>query len=286
MGVAAADHRAWAVGVHLNNDFKTRGLIESWDPAPSKWSIVDNPQPGAERDLLFSASAISASDVWAVGDQQSADGMFGTLVEHFNGSTWQVVPSPDPGTTGNHLYGVLALESDNVWAVGQRNDASGPDHELIIHWDGERWSMIPSASHGGASAALYSVTADEEGVWAVGETTEENVGGHALVERLGSNAQVASLPPVGTIWTTLWSIASSDGVLWPLGTFVNLTTDNNVALILRGQDEQLRVVNTPNPGSGTNILAGTAAVGDTVWAVGHFDDGGPRQTLIERHQSP
>jgi hypothetical protein len=33
------------------------------------------------RDLLFGVSA-APFDVWAVGDQQSSDGVFQTLVEH------------------------------------------------------------------------------------------------------------------------------------------------------------------------------------------------------------
>src|SRR5215471_2651458 len=144
-GVAAAQHHAWGVGVHLDQDFKTRGLVESWDPAAARWRIDDIPQPGSERDLLFGASAVSANDVWTVGEQQSAAGTFGTLVEHFDGSSWRVVPSPDPGASGNHLYGVVALGRNNVWAVGQRNDQAGPDRELILHWDGQSWSDIGAA---------------------------------------------------------------------------------------------------------------------------------------------
>jgi hypothetical protein len=288
-GVAAADRHAWAVGVHLNKGFQARGLIESWDPESNGWRVVSHPQPGSERDLLFGVAALSASDVWAVGEQQSANGMFGTLVEHFDGRRWQVVPSPNPGRSGNHLYGVLALEPDDVWAVGQRNDADNPDHELILHWDGARWKVLASASHGSASAALYGVLADRGTLWAVGETTDATAGGHPLVEHLAefdSTPDIVQLPSAGSIWTTLWGVAASDGLAWPVGTFVNLATDNNVRLVLRGDNGRFSVVNAPNPGSKTNILSGATAVADTIWAVGHFTDDGSRQPLIERHQAP
>jgi hypothetical protein len=287
-GVAAADQHAWSVGVHLNKDFKTRGLIESWDPKAKTWRIDHHPQPGPERDLLFAASATSASDAWAVGEQQSTHGTFGTLVEHWNGSTWQVVPSPDPGSSGNHLYGVLALNRDDVWAVGQRNDAGSPDRDLVVHWNGTGWSVLDSPSHGGASAALYAISAGDDGVWAAGETLDENAGGHPLVEHLtlDRGASVARLPAAGSIWTTLWGIATTGNVVWPVGTFVDLATDNNAALFLRGQAQHFQVVNAPNPGSGSNIVGGAASVGTTAWAVGQFDDGGPRQSLIERHVEP
>ena len=52
---------------------------------------------------------------------------------------------------------------------------------------------------------------------------------------------------------------------------------------LPGRREWFQVVNAPNPGSEVDILASVAAAGDTLWSVGHFKDGGPRQSLIERH---
>src|SRR5262249_22028737 len=117
-GVAAAGGRAWAVGVRLNNNFQDRALIEAWDG--QRWTIANAPQPRSQRDMLFGAAAASASDVWAVGDQEGADGRFETLVEHFDGARWSVVASPDPGSAGNHLYGVAAAGPDDVWAVGQQ----------------------------------------------------------------------------------------------------------------------------------------------------------------------
>ena len=47
--------------------------------------------------MVFAASALSRSDVWVVGDQESGNGMFETLAEHWDGHAWSVVPTPDPG---------------------------------------------------------------------------------------------------------------------------------------------------------------------------------------------
>jgi hypothetical protein len=52
----------------------------------------------AKSNLINSVAATSASDAWAVGDfflgpSSSEDG-FGTAIEHWNGTTWSVVPSP------------------------------------------------------------------------------------------------------------------------------------------------------------------------------------------------
>ena len=286
-GAAAAAGRAWGVGVHLDDHFRTRALIESWDPLASRWRIDDVPQPGSRRDLLFSASAVSASDVWAVGEQQSMDGAFSTLVEHWDGTRWQVMPAPNPGASGNHLYGVFALSRDDVWAVGQRNDASAPDHELIIHWNGSAWSVVPSPSHGTASADLFAVTPDGAGgLWTVGETLDATNGGNPLAEHISArDAQITSgsVPATGSRWSTLWGVAAEGGVASPVGTFVDARSGANRTLVLAGKQTGFHIVNAPSPGSGDALLAGAASVGNTIWAVGLFRPVDPRAPLLMQH---
>lgn len=281
-GVAAAAGQAWAVGVDLNDSFQSRALIETW--SGKQWSIVDNPQPGSRRDLLWSVSADSAADVWAVGTQQGDNGKFETLVEHWDGSSWSVVPSPDPGTSGNQLHAVTAINPDDVWAVGQQLDGSSPDQALIEHWNGWAWTVVSSPTHGSASAALYGVAAGDGKVWAVGELDDSNLGASALVETYDSGVwSDVSLPRAGSIWTTLWNVTASDGKVWAVGTFVDPVSDSNQVLMLRHDAGGWSVVGAPNPGSGSNLFGGIAAAGDTLWAVGIFDDGGSRETLVERH---
>lgn len=74
---AASQGWAWAVGEHLNSDYQDRTLIEVWNG--KTWTIADNPQHGAVRDMLLGASALSPSDVWVVGDQEGGNGLFETL---------------------------------------------------------------------------------------------------------------------------------------------------------------------------------------------------------------
>lgn len=277
----AARHRA--VGVRLNDNFEDRGLIEAWDG--HRWTISDSPQPRSARDILFGASALSTSDVWAVGVQQGSSCKFETLVEHWNGTRWSVIPSPNPGSTGNHLYGVKAIGPDDVWAVGQQLGASSPDEALIEHWDGSGWSVVPSPTHGSASAMLFSVVGSARGVWAVGETDDAIQGSRPLVERFKNGAwTTVDLPQAGSIFTSLWGVSASDDTVWAVGTFQDVASGDNKTLILRGDEDRFRVVDGPNPGSGDNILGGIATTGDSLWAVGVYKNGGGRQTLIERHQ--
>jgi hypothetical protein len=63
-----------------------------------------------------------------------------TLTEHWTGTSWSVVPSPNPFSTFSHLAGVAAVASNDIWAVGY--GARGGDFKtLAIHWDGSAWGV-------------------------------------------------------------------------------------------------------------------------------------------------
>src|SRR5207253_1359432 len=82
-----------------------------------------------------------------------------TLVEHWNGSQWSVVPSPN-GAGNNALNGVAAVSANDVWAVGSISNQT-----LIEHWDGTQWNIVPNPGNG----ILYAASAlSANDVWAVG----------------------------------------------------------------------------------------------------------------------
>jgi hypothetical protein len=64
------------------------------------------------------------------------------LIEQWNGTTWSVVPSPNPGSNRyNELYGVSCVTVDFCVAVGT-SDASGSHDKLLIEqWNGTSWSL-------------------------------------------------------------------------------------------------------------------------------------------------
>jgi hypothetical protein len=280
-GVAASGKRAWAVGVTLDARYRNRALVEAWNGA--KWSIVKVPQPGSQRDILFAASATSARDVWAVGDREGSAGVFRTLVEHYNGRRWRVVPSPDPGSTGDNLYGVSAVSPGDVWAVGEQSGAVAPDHGLIEHWNGHRWSVVRSPRAGSASVLLDSVSATAHGAWAVGETDGAVSGARPLAVRIRrGEARISPLPPAGSIFTSLFGVTVDGSTVWADGTFMD-AAGNEHTLMLR-HTRGWHVVNVPNPGSGDNIFGGIARTSAGLLAVGAYDTGNQRLTLIQRHR--
>ena len=63
-----------------------------------QWKLVASQSPGNDSNELDGVAADSASDVWAVGNYQT-NGVVQTLVEHWNGSAWSVVASPNPSSS-------------------------------------------------------------------------------------------------------------------------------------------------------------------------------------------
>src|SRR5947209_4778701 len=73
------------------------------------WNIVTSPNVDPSDNVLRGVATVSASNVWAVGDSLDASGanpLFHTLIEHWNGTSWSVVASPNVGSSENHLKGV------------------------------------------------------------------------------------------------------------------------------------------------------------------------------------
>jgi hypothetical protein len=288
-GAAASQGWAWAVGEHLNSNYQDRALIEVWNG--KTWTIADNPQPGALRDMLFGASALSPSDVWVVGDQEGGNGQFETLAEHWDGHRWTVVPTPDPGSSGNHLYAVDAVSADDVWAAGQQLGGQVPDQGLVEHWNGHSWSVVDPPVSANASVMLTAIaaTADPSSapladtVWVAGEADSPLGGGRPLIQTYADGIwSTAGLPAsAGSIWTNLWGITVAANTVWAVGTYLDPQTDNKNTLILSGTGGVWTVDSGPDPGSGSNILGGVTAIGGHLWAAGIYDDGGSEMPLIE-----
>ena len=124
------------------------GLISAaWaaaSPASSSvqtWSIAKSPRISSAG--LSDASCPGANSCFAVG-AQAHHGPFGTeetLIEHWNGHDWSVMPSPDPnGVRLAGLSGVSCPSTTSCFAVGFADFA----RTLIEHWNGHDWSIMKS----------------------------------------------------------------------------------------------------------------------------------------------
>src|SRR5262249_39614478 len=116
----------------------------------------------------------SSQDVWAVGASDAANYVRSTLVEHWNGTAWSIVSSPNSGGY-DYLSSVAVVSSTDVWAVGSTAaDDNSPSQTLVEHWNGTAWSVVSSSGPGTRNnylAAVAPIAAND--VWAVG--SYENV---------------------------------------------------------------------------------------------------------------
>jgi hypothetical protein len=235
---------------------------------------------------LYSGSAASANDVWAVGFSHNGSLPSRTLIERWNGSQWNIVASPSPDSQFNELRGVAALSANDVWTVGFRGGTKSdtPIETLILHWNGTAWTQVASPNIPGGANQLFGVTAiSANDVWAVG-----NAAGAPLA--MHWNGSVWSVMPIavgsGLSTEKLAAVsgkASND--VWAVGDAKGIFTNQNFATILHWDgahwsEKVCRAASSSNPPDGyeggaadayfTGVAA--AAVND-VWAVGVHGSG-------------
>lgn len=106
----------------------TRAPARAASQTSCSHTFVSSPNPGTSFNQLLGVSAIASNDAWAVGDFESSVGPSKTLIEHWNGVSWSVVPNPAanyPGF-GGEFDGVAATNSRTVWTVGRSFNYSKP----------------------------------------------------------------------------------------------------------------------------------------------------------------
>ncbi len=188
---ALAPDDVWATGTYSGsqNDPVTHPLALHWNG--TAWSVVnpvDLPSGGGFQHVALSAvDAVSAHDVWAVGNVLSTDaqgnGQSQALVEHWNGTAWSTVAGPSgvPAGTATNLDGITALAADDIWAVGTSGLTA--HQPLLAHWDGTAWSAVaPPTGEAGYGCGLFAAAAAAGGAAAVGACVASDPGTHPQAE--------------------------------------------------------------------------------------------------------
>jgi len=185
---ADATNDAWAVGFNGSDSITTSAM--HWDG--TNWKRVATPNVGEGTNKLNAVLALSPNDVWAVGfstpvapPKQTATR---TLIEHFDGTSWAVVPSPNIGPNSanqsNRLLGLTANSANDIWAFGSyfAADASGHQMTLLLHWDGISWTVesSPSPTKGGFPCDLLwtGVVSSPGDVWILGSVHDGSLALH------------------------------------------------------------------------------------------------------------
>jgi hypothetical protein len=159
----------WLVGSTISSTTGTT-VPETLHYNGTTWAVVPVALPGQASATLDAVTAISAGDVWAVGEDIGAGSAIGgsTLIEHWNGTAWSIVATPTPGAYPS-LTGVAGRSAGDVYAVGTNlpSAGGGPEQAMILRWNGNSWSVDSSGAFGGslAAAATFPGARNE---WAVG----------------------------------------------------------------------------------------------------------------------
>ena len=236
-------------------------------PAHGAWTLVTSPNGEGRISALNAVAATSTNDIWAVGLTTPADsGAPQTLIEHWDGLSWSIVPSPNrPGRDAqNVLQGVAAVASDDAWAVGYSVDLDSPTiySTLTLHWGGASWSIVPSPNLEQAphayNALLGASAVASDDVWAVGGAPVGDAGRAIFMHWDGAAWSLFPPPRETDFWFdssrfAVVAIAGDDA--WSVGAGESIHWDGVSWNVLGGAQSD----------------AAIAAAGPTsVWAVGSY----------------
>jgi hypothetical protein len=161
-------------------------------------------------DTITAVSAISASDIWAVGiDTQNESGTPALL--HWSGAAWTSVPLPSissaPGQPQPQLLSVLATSGQELWIAGYTLAANGQFRPLVLRRSGGTWQSISPPAR--RLDGLSDIVPDGSGgVWvsAMGPL-DASAAGHFTDGRW----HVSQLPASSGTSTSVYSLAHVPG---------------------------------------------------------------------------
>jgi hypothetical protein len=246
-------------------------MIVHWDGV--SWS--DTPSPGklGAYSELNGVDAVSADDIWAVGDSR-----YQALVEHWDGTSWSVVPSPSTGSRGSSLKAVSFDAPDDGWAVGslsrQRPNYSWVYRPLLLHWDGTTWARVARPLGVQALSSLVAFAPDD--VWAVGSTGPVGTTGTRTVavhwDGVSWSIVPAPSPGASATLTSVAGLGTSD--VWAVGSQQPHPGGSLRTLIERWDGSSWQEEPSPNVGPKDNALVGVSAVPGLLLAGGSSAAGG------------
>ena len=130
----------------------------------------------ASQAIIRDMAAISSNDVWAVGEYWNGS-IYQTLIEHWDGTAWSVVPVPVPAVPSGTSFAnavlskISAVSATDIWVVGTTTAIQGTSvvrFTLAMHYNGTAWSIVKTANTA-EPTGLSGVTAiSANNAWAVG----------------------------------------------------------------------------------------------------------------------
>jgi hypothetical protein len=255
------------------------------------FSIVASPNASGF-DLLTTDAALSPTDIWAVGFSNAGGGAADrNLAEHWNGTAWTVVGTPNAGAGFNDLNGVAAIDSNDVWAVGNAQSGSTVLN-LALHWNGSNWAGVATPQPGSGQFLTGVSALGSKNVWAAGAYANGSGVLQNLVLQWDGTSWTQTLPPNAgagdNILQTIFATSAND--IWVVGQYLvtagisDPTTNPWQTLIEHYNGSGWTIQTSLNPVAGDNTLVNiSASASGDAWAVGFTNTAavGSARTLIE-----
>jgi len=251
----------------------------------SRWTAIplvafQTKQPS--EDTMTGVATLSSTDVWAVGsaleETISGGSHLVDLIEHFDGTQWSIVSSPQ-FTSGAQLNAVQAISSTDIFAAGESNSDGQQPNPLLEHFDGTSWSVVPLPAVAGTGTLRGIAALSDSDIWIIGDS-----GGVVPTNTLAMhfdgeqwNIVPVPVPANGAVHDLrfgqgITAIATND--VWAVGNFAApVSSVVEQTLTAHWDGHSWKIVPSPNvgPAGSSNSLKGVAAVSSNdVWACGQI----------------
>lgn len=144
-----------AVGTSFDGT-NSQTLALKWNGA--KWTMLATPDTSSTQNNNPDAvSCASATFCLAVGMVGSASQSV-TLAQKWNGTSWTMLASPDPGTAVNILAAVSCPSATFCMAAGTSGDVTSSEQTLTVKWNGTSLKALASAGHNTDQLTAVSCT--------------------------------------------------------------------------------------------------------------------------------
>jgi IPT/TIG domain/Fibronectin type III domain len=258
-------------------------LSSSLSSCQGTWSLVPSPNASGDNELNAIA-AISGKDIWAAGRSSLGNGVTQNLAEHWNGSAWSTVSTPNTnaGTGDNILLSIAATSSTDAWAVGRsRPDQSSAYATLTERWNGTSWSIVSSPNVTGESNSMFAVKGDAANdYWAVGRSRSAT-SDQTLAEHWDGTSWTISPTVSPMTYSQLIAVkVLSSTNAWAVGSESNDNL-NYKTLIEHWDGTSWTVSPSTQSNLGNGLLFGVDGTANDLWAVGAGQSTGFDVTLIE-----
>ncbi|HZQ69134.1 MAG TPA: hypothetical protein VFA68_11500 [Terriglobales bacterium] len=282
---AVSSNDVWAVGFTFPCNALLQPMTMHWDG--TKWSVVATPKLPFNNNALNGVFALASDNVYAVGFQTASNGASLTLVEHWDGTSWTVMSSPNKNQTGNVLQSISGTSPSDIWAVGDAVAPNVPVRTLVEHFDGTQWKLVNSPNPLPTGSLNQNVLVS---VTAVSPTDATAVGfilDSSFLRELtmvqhwdGVSWKVVSSPNVDSnsgSFNTLKSVSAfSSSNIYAIGFFANgNTVAQQRTLVEHFDGTSWSIVSSPTKGLAQQLNGVFALPGTTnVWSVGAWAQNG------------